>query len=116
MHGDVDRVCFAIPRWGPRTTVLAARSLNSAAATWWPKASPTRRWLLAAVSIRNLDDDVKERLCARAASHGRAVDLIGVCVPSAVGRMWARSLPVRRGSVGQRTSTARHRLLGTSDK
>jgi plasmid stability protein len=31
-------------------------------------------WLMAAVSIRNLDDDVKERLRMRAASHGRSME------------------------------------------
>ena len=31
-------------------------------------------WLMAAVSIRNLDDDIKERLRMRAASHGRSME------------------------------------------
>ncbi len=31
-------------------------------------------WLVAAVSIRNLDDAVKERLRMRAASHGRSME------------------------------------------
>ena len=31
-------------------------------------------WLMAAVSIRNLDDGVKERLRMRAASHGRSME------------------------------------------
>lgn len=31
-------------------------------------------WLMAAVSIRNLDDGVKERLRLRAASHGRSME------------------------------------------
>lgn len=31
-------------------------------------------WLMAAVSVRNLDDDVKERLRMRAASHGRSME------------------------------------------
>lgn len=29
---------------------------------------------MAAVSIRNLDDDVKRRLCIRAAQHGRSME------------------------------------------
>jgi len=31
-------------------------------------------WLMAAVSVRNLDDVVKERLRMRAASHGRSME------------------------------------------